>query len=132
MDIFTLFLLLIRFIIFTDYTTYANINIDEKGFRRLLCNGYRYGQYYKYSVTDDVCWKCTTNVLDPITGKRRPCSARIRTKMFNGFEMVKNPNTKHDHWIRLLIHTLTKLRSITTSGAVDLIKAIPKDNNAAA
>lgn len=87
--------MLIPLILFADYTAYANIIIDEKGFRRLLCNGYRYGHYYV--STDEVCWKCTSNILDTKTGKRRPCSARIKTKLIDGYEMIKNPYIKHDH-----------------------------------
>lgn len=87
---------MIFFTFFADYATFAEVSVDDKGFRRLLCNGYRFGQYYKYSKSD-VCWKCTTNVHDPITGKRRACSARIRTKLLNGYEMIKNANIEHDH-----------------------------------
>lgn len=84
------------FVLFLDYSTHAEIHV-ERGFRRLVCNGYRYAEYYKYLKTEDVLWKCTKGVYDRKSGKRKPCIARIRTKITNGYEMIENPNANHNH-----------------------------------
>lgn len=81
---------------FLDYSTHAEIHV-ERGFRRLVCNGYRFAEYYKYLKTEVVLWKCTKTVYDRKSGKRKPCIARIRTKIINGYEMIENPNANHNH-----------------------------------
>lgn len=78
-----------------DYTTYADVVIDNRGYRRLLYNGFRFGIHY--DKKGETTWRCTTYVYKKGTGKRTGCRARIKSKMVNGYEMIKDPNVQHDH-----------------------------------
>lgn len=87
--------MILRF--FSDFKTYADIRIDERGSRRLLYGGYRFGQVYEYKGVGDIRWKCTSNYIDSNSGQRRGCRAFVRTKMIDGYEMIQNIRVKHDH-----------------------------------
>lgn len=64
---------------FLAYTTFADISLAPNGFRRLVLQGYRFGE--RGSSSGVQFWQCTANVRDFDTGKSRRCPARIRTKI---------------------------------------------------
>lgn len=71
--------------------------IDHRGFRRLLHNGFRFGIHYQHAL-NGINWRCTTALKQSDeNGKKNRCTARLKTKMINGYEMIKNDNIKHDH-----------------------------------
>lgn len=80
------------FLFHSEYTTFAHVTIDHRGYRRLLHNGFRFGIHYQHSVNNEISWRCTRAVKP---GGR--CSARVRTRLVNGYEMLKCDNVKHDH-----------------------------------
>lgn len=63
------------------YATFADITIAPNGFRRLVLNGYRFGERGKSN--GDICtfWQCTANTRNFETGKSKRCPARIKTKI---------------------------------------------------
>lgn len=68
-----------------EYTTFAEVITNNRGYRRLLYDGHGFG--IKYQNSDEICWRCTI----------RPCRAKLRTKLINGYEMIKTNDIKHDH-----------------------------------
>lgn len=104
------------------YVTFADISLSPNGFRRLILNGFRFGE--RGSSSGVQIWQCTANTRDPVTGKSRRCPARVKTKIigwnsstslkmqnhnlfltfrFNfiliadGYEMVKDTDVTHIH-----------------------------------
>lgn len=61
------------------YGTFADIFPASNGFRRLVLNGYRFGE--RCFSGGIQYWQCTANVRDQQTGKTRRCPARIKTKI---------------------------------------------------
>lgn len=83
---------------FSEFRTYANIEITKQGYRHLIQDGYRYGET---KVTDRcVYWRCTANIRDDNTLKSKRCVAQITTKIQNGYEMIRTTNVKHSHPIK--------------------------------
>lgn len=77
-----------------EYTVYADIyESDKSGPRQLIFNGFKFTQRYE-TKTGEITWRCTKHVQDN-SGKH--CSAKLKTKVFNGYEMIQSPNVKHDH-----------------------------------
>lgn len=82
------------FRIFSEYTTYAQIEITKNGYRHLIQDGYRYGET---KVTDRcVYWRCTANIRDGVNKSKR-CVAQVTTKIQNGYEMIKTTKIVHSH-----------------------------------
>lgn len=61
------------------YVTFADISLAPNGFRRLVLNGYRFGE--RGSSGGVQIWQCTANTRDAETGKSRRCPARLKTKI---------------------------------------------------
>lgn len=81
-----------------EYTTFAEVEINKRGYRRLLqANGFSFGVHIQRG--DEIRWRCTQKIRKMGQSKGPPvaCRACLRTKMINGYEMIKNPNVKHDH-----------------------------------
>lgn len=47
--------------------------------------------------TQEKFWACTKVVYDFGTRKKRPCRACIKTKVIDGYEMIRYATVKHDH-----------------------------------
>lgn len=78
-----------------EFTMYAYIHESGKhGHRQLICNGFKFSEYYA-SANGEIIWRC--NKMFHCDGRRRNCGARLRTKVINGYEMIKNMNVKHVH-----------------------------------
>lgn len=73
------------------YTTFAEVIIDHRGYRRLICNGFRFGIHYQHK-NKEISWRCTT-----ATKHSGRCCARLKTKLINGYEMIKSVNVNHEH-----------------------------------
>lgn len=97
------FLKLIKYasIFISAYTTFADIYPAPNGFRRLILNGYRFGERGTSSGGFDPIpnqfWQCTANIRDIKTGKLKRCPVRIRTKVIDGYEMIYDTIVKHYH-----------------------------------
>lgn len=72
-----------------EYTTFAEVITNNRGYRRLVYDGHGFG--IKYQNSYEICWRCTI----------RPCRAKLRTKLINGYEMIKTIDIKHDHKYKL-------------------------------
>lgn len=77
-------------IILSVYATFADISLAPNGFRRLVLNGFRFGERGASSGVQ--FWQCTANTRDIETGKSRRCPARIKTKIILGYEMIRDAN----------------------------------------
>lgn len=89
-----LFYFFLMCIIISEYTTYAKIEVTKNGYRRLILNGYRYGET---KVSDrSVYWRCTANLRDEM-GKSKRCITHVVTEVRNGYEMIRKSNVKHKH-----------------------------------
>lgn len=80
-----------------DSGTFAIVTVDQRGFRRLIHEGFRFGMHYQHA-NDEISWRCTTRVKN----RNGRCGARIRTRVINGYEMItfskgQNTNVEHDH-----------------------------------
>lgn len=71
--------------------TFANIVNTSRGHRRLICNGFRFGELP--TTGNAVRWRCTA--LETKTKKR--CNAKLTTKMIDGYEMIEATYTAHNH-----------------------------------
>lgn len=90
----TFHLLIQSFVSFSEYTTYAKIDITRNGYRHLILNGYRFGET---KVTDHcVFWRCTANIRD-LNNKSKRCITQLVTKVYNGYEMIRNAHVCHVH-----------------------------------
>lgn len=76
----------------SENTTFAEVSVDIRGYRRLFLDGHRFGMHYQH-VNEDTSWRCTS-VMNNRTTR---CDARIRTRVINGYEMIKNVDVKHGH-----------------------------------
>lgn len=79
--------------LFSDYTEFANIKLSERGYPRLIHNGYSYGVNGKTTThTNWQCTRCEPN--DGISKRQKRCIASIQTKVIDGYEMiiVRNPH----------------------------------------
>lgn len=47
--------------------------------------------HYQHT-NDEISWRCTSK-----NAKFRRCRVRLRTRLVNGYEMIKKTNIKHDH-----------------------------------
>lgn len=83
---------------FAEYLTFADVDIDSNGIKKLRCNNELFGEYYIDWRTREKFWACTKMVYDSLLKKKRPCRACIKTKVIDGYEMIRYPNVKHDHW----------------------------------
>lgn len=64
---------------FLDYSTFANIQITKNGYRRLIVDGYMFGEARFNTSKSNIRWRCTHNGL---TGtKRVRCNCYISTKV---------------------------------------------------
>lgn len=84
---------IIEFTLFLEYTTFADVQIDLRGYRRLILDGYRFGEHHKNLNHDSVSWRCTAAI--PQGGR---CTARLKTKMIHGYEMIKSTRVHHQHF----------------------------------
>lgn len=78
-----------------EFSTFANVIIDHRGFQRLLHRGFRYGIHYQNAKDPFISWRCTSITKEGKKTKR--CPARIQTRLINGYAMIKNDSVKHDH-----------------------------------
>lgn len=88
---------LIQSFFFAEYLTFADIRVDEKGLKSLTCNGHTFGEYYINLETQDAFWACTEIIFDPILMKKRSCRACLKTKIVQGYEMIRTTRVRHDH-----------------------------------
>lgn len=83
------------------FVTFADIYPAPNGFRRLILNGYRFGERGSSSgirgKEPTQLWQCTANKRDQETGKMKRCPVRIRTKVIDGYEMIRNADVTHYH-----------------------------------
>lgn len=82
---------------FSEYGTFAEVKLDDNGIRQLISNGNKFIEYYIDLRSQETFWSCTTPTYNSITKKKTPCRACIKTKLIDGYEMIRNPNPKHDH-----------------------------------
>lgn len=82
---------------FPEYSTFADVDVDANGGKKLRCNEETFGEYYIDWRTQEKFWACTKMVYDRATRKKRPCRACIKTKVIDGYEMIRYANVKHDH-----------------------------------
>lgn len=83
------------FLLPLEFVDFANIYESGKhGHRQLISNGFKFSEYYQ-SAKGEITWRCIK--MPYCDGRRRNCGARLRTKVINGYEMIKNINVKHDH-----------------------------------
>lgn len=93
---FEYFLINLSFVSDGEYTTFAEVIIDHRGFRRLMhSDGFAYGVHHEYK-DGATRWRCTLGRVKG-TGKRLGCRGSLRTKKINGYEMIKDPHVIHDH-----------------------------------
>lgn len=71
--------------------------MDKNGHRSLNCNGNQFIEYYTDLRTQEVFWSCKQLVQNIITKKNRQCRAVIKTKLIDGYEMIRNASPRHDH-----------------------------------
>lgn len=76
--------------IFLEYVIFAHVTKTNRGFSRLMHDGYSYGVHSKKSK-GHISWICTK--VDS-TGKKR-CTGIVTTKIVNGYEMLSNKTPKH-------------------------------------
>lgn len=89
----------------SDYTTFADIYRASNGFRRLVLDGYRYGELgightYDANTCEKIFlqyWRCTANVYDQKTKKYKRCLVRLKTRVIDGYEMIEKTNVLHEH-----------------------------------
>lgn len=80
------------------FSAFADIFPAPNGFRRLILDGYRFGERGSSSGENPIrYWQCTANVRDEDTGKLKRCQTRLKTTIIDGYEMIQNPNVKHNH-----------------------------------
>lgn len=70
-----------------EYSTFAKIDVGSRGRLRIRCGGYTYGQL----ANNRFVWRCTANK------NRKRCSARIRTRIIEGYEMIRTTKCSHNH-----------------------------------
>ena len=81
-----------------EYTTFADIAYDHRGYRKLMhTDGYAFGVNQE-KPDGQIRWRCTLKYarMGEIR-KKMKCRAFLITKKINGFDIIKNPFTKHDH-----------------------------------
>lgn len=77
-----------------EYTTFADIcGIAKGGKRQMILNGHKFSEHFQLK-SGDLSWRCTKHTSD---GNRTNCGARVRTKVIDGYEMIKNPHVVHKH-----------------------------------
>lgn len=77
-----------------EYSTYAKIDITKNGYRHLELNGFTFGET---KVTDRyIHWRCTANIRDHLNKSKR-CATQVKTKIRNGYEMIRSIDIKHSH-----------------------------------
>lgn len=98
---------------FSEYTIFANITKSARGFPRLIYDDHTYGlQYGSYIEKEKNTWTCTGSELL----SRKRCLASVKTKIFDGFAMLRVHNTNHickktkkNHWSENLTYLYTML-----------------------
>lgn len=94
----TLFSFLKKKILLSEYTTFANIEITETGFRRLFLHGYMFGEAKSKRNDSKIRWRCTGGWKNE-HNKRVRCNAQLITCVLNGYEMIKSvQHIMHQHW----------------------------------
>lgn len=78
-----------------DYQTFACITKSDRGYPKLLYNGFTYGIKNKLAAT--TVWQCTRNAKTIEGGeKNKRCSSKINTKIIKGYEMLSVRNPFHN------------------------------------
>ena len=82
----------------SDYTTFADIVYDHRGYRKLMhTDGYAFGVHLE-KPDGQIRWRCTLKFAKiGETRKQIRCRATLKTKKINGFDMIKYPFARHDH-----------------------------------
>lgn len=67
----------------------------KRGFRHLLLDDYTYGELstHEHKTT----WRCTRSIKDQRTKKFRKCTAKLHTRVINGYEMIQCTAVDHKH-----------------------------------
>lgn len=69
--------------------------MTNRGFRRLVLDGYAFGEMKVYKGSTS--WRCTANLRDE-RNKSKRCSVSLMTKVINGYEMIRTvPRLAHEH-----------------------------------
>lgn len=86
----------------SEYTTFADIEITDRGYRRLSLLGYMFGENKSSKTFDSVggeqsYWRCTGGSKNQ-HNKRIRCNAHVRTRVIQGYEMIRNTTSViHNH-----------------------------------
>lgn len=73
----------------TDYNELAIITISQRGRPQIVSNGYCYARLYG-CLDGSTTWMCTSSF------QNKRCKSKIRSKVINGFTMVKILTGRHD------------------------------------
>lgn len=92
-----LFSFYLTYAISIEYTEYAQIEMSDKGHRRLWLNGHKFGSGEYHRSSNETVWKCTRTGILGIDGVKKRCKARMKSKNIRGYEMVKSSSCVHDH-----------------------------------
>lgn len=65
----------------------AQIFTKSNGHQHLIWNGFNYGRI-KQNLNGDMSWRCTAKAKNKRTRKNQMCTAMVRTKTINGYEMI--------------------------------------------
>lgn len=74
----------------TGFSHFAYIKSDERGFRHIIFEGYKFG-YRSENATGSTYWRCTSQIKKT----KIRCNASVSTKVLNGYEMLKKENHIH-------------------------------------
>lgn len=75
------------YFLLSGYSTPAAMVIGKTGHCLMLYNGFRFGPI----ANQPFVWRCTSN------RNRKRCTAKLRSKIINGVEMIKNTVCIHNH-----------------------------------
>lgn len=71
--------------------------MTNTGFRRLIYDGYMFGESKCNTSDSKIRWRCTGGWKNEYN-KRVRCNAQLVTKILNGYEMIKNiKHVMHPH-----------------------------------
>lgn len=85
----------------TEFTTFANICTSKRGFKQLVLYENTFGAIDQ-ARNGTTIWRCTQPIINATTKKPGRCKARLRTKIIDGYEMIKNPlEPSHSHPITI-------------------------------
>lgn len=83
--------------VFVGFSHFANISIAASGARRVVHDGFTFGVFKNYAKSGILAWRCIKDNKDKQTGVRKRCTAIVRTKTIDGYEMLKPSKTPHIH-----------------------------------